>query len=108
MIREIVGGPIPRILFCLKPKAYNWAVTLYPFIFYRYHPEQSHRLHEYIHVEQIRRLGWMKFYFLWIWYYLKFGYTNNPFEVEAFKLQSELQTKNHLLTTYPQLHKPIN
>lgn len=76
------------------------AITLYPFIFYaEKEPEQVIINHEFIHVEQIRRLGWFKFYFL----YLKEYFTNRyihkmgkfsaykliSFEVEAYKRQGE-------------------
>ena len=39
--------------------------------------------HEKVHVEQIVRLGPFKFTFLYLWYNLKYGYWDNPLEVEA-------------------------
>ncbi|MBP6688068.1 MAG: DUF4157 domain-containing protein [Lacibacter sp.] len=39
--------------------------------------------HELAHVEQYRRLGIFKFLLLYTWYSMKYGYRNNPFEIEA-------------------------
>jgi hypothetical protein len=58
--------------------ALPWAVYI--------HPEHlnNERLlrHERAHVEQFRREGWM-FYVRYVWYNLRFGYRNNPYEIEA-------------------------
>jgi len=42
--------------------------------------------HELVHVAQYIRLGW-KFPLLYIYYHFKYGYWNNPFEVEARTLK---------------------
>jgi hypothetical protein len=39
--------------------------------------------HELKHVEQFKRLGFVRFLFLYGWYSLKYGYFNNPLEKEA-------------------------
>jgi hypothetical protein len=39
--------------------------------------------HEQIHINQIERLGSLKFISLYLWYNLKYGYYNNPLEIEA-------------------------
>jgi hypothetical protein len=39
--------------------------------------------HELKHVEQFKRLGFTRFLLLYAWYSLKYGYFNNPLEVEA-------------------------
>ena len=39
--------------------------------------------HEGVHWEQYRRMGAFKFYIKYIWYTLRYGYQNNPMEVEA-------------------------
>lgn len=41
--------------------------------------------HEFIHVWQYKTLGWwgIKFLLLYLYYSIKYGYTNNPFEIEA-------------------------
>jgi hypothetical protein len=59
------------------------AITLYPFIFFHGEPTNRTRSHEYIHVAQVRRIGWLKFYILYFWYNFKLGYLLNPFEIEA-------------------------
>jgi hypothetical protein len=42
-------------------------------------------LHEYTHVQQTRRYGWwgLGFIIKYIWYTIKYGYKNNPLEIEA-------------------------
>jgi len=90
----------------IRRKYNNWipqllnvgAITLYPFILfsstvagiktYRKEPEQLFK-HEYIHIEQVRKLGWLKFYFLYLVESAKNGYEENKYEVEAYTRQVE-------------------
>ena len=71
------------------------AIVLYPFIFYNskseYYKNDLEALvfHEYVHVEQIRTLGWFRFYLDYLWQSLRFGYAGNKYEVEAFQKQHE-------------------
>lgn len=39
--------------------------------------------HEQVHLDQITRLGPTRFTVLYLWYNLRYGYWNNPLEVEA-------------------------
>ncbi len=39
--------------------------------------------HELKHVEQFKRYGFVRFLLIYGWYSLKYGYFNNPLEVEA-------------------------
>ena len=39
--------------------------------------------HEQAHWEQAQRMGVMRFYATYIWYTIRYGYRNNPMEVEA-------------------------
>ena len=39
--------------------------------------------HESIHIEQMQREGAIVFTFKYLWYLLKYGYWNNPYEIEA-------------------------
>ena len=39
--------------------------------------------HEMVHVEQYRRMGNLRFIMQYIYYHFKFGYENNPLEIEA-------------------------
>jgi hypothetical protein len=47
------------------------AITLYPFIFFSMSKEDDLRLkvvhHEYVHVRQVRSIGWFKFYLSYFW-----------------------------------------
>lgn len=81
-----------REIYCKRwilPKQ-TWGITLYPFIFYNtkhWHIEDFMRRHEWIHVEQVERLGWFKFYFKYLVCHFKYGYLENPFEKEAYARQ---------------------
>ena len=39
--------------------------------------------HEQVHWAQYQRMGAVKFYAAYLWYTLRYGYTNNPLEREA-------------------------
>ena len=73
------------------------AITLYPFILFARSQSALSRedytrdlfKHEYIHVEQVRKMGWLKFYFLYLVESAKNGYRQNKYEVEAYDRQSE-------------------
>lgn len=41
------------------------------------------RLHEEAHWRQAKEMGTMKFYLLYLYYSIRYGYWNNPMEVEA-------------------------
>lgn len=51
------------------------ATTLYPFIFFAMSREEADRDrvidHEFVHVRQVRRLGWLRFYASYLWEYLR-------------------------------------
>lgn len=78
-----------------------WAegMTLYPFVLYRPSvPSRELMRHESIHVEQVRRDGWIKFYatYLWDWAkgiirYKSFGraYLGIPYEIAAYARQND-------------------
>lgn len=61
------------------------AVTLYPFIFYNGKPTADTKRHEWVHIEQVKKKGWIRFYLTYLWYNIKYGYDKNPFEKEAYK-----------------------
>ena len=93
-IRRVYNSWIPQLLKV-------GAITLYPFILYShtkpYLLNQTYLKtlfkHEYIHVEQVRRLGWFKFYFLYIIENMETGYKQNKYELEAWKRQTEPYTE---------------
>ena len=90
-IRRVYNSWIPQLLNV-------GAITLYPFILFsrtvggvktRYrNPEQLFK-HEFIHIEQVRRLGWFKFYLSYINENRKTGYKQNKYELEAWERETE-------------------
>lgn len=48
-----------------------------------YELSESHYKHEQAHIEQVKKHGRIKFIFKYLYYNIKYGYYNNPFEVEA-------------------------
>lgn len=62
------------------------AITLPPFgVYFRKPWDESSRLyqHEAVHWRQYQRMGLVRFYVIYLWYQLQYGYKNNPMEVEA-------------------------
>jgi hypothetical protein len=39
--------------------------------------------HESVHIDQIQKMGAVKFTVLYLWYNIRYGYQNNPLEIEA-------------------------
>lgn len=83
----------------LKPFKIN-AITLYPFVLYKYGAAKSYLeytiQHELVHIEQVQKVGWFKFYFSYLFQYFKSrfkGYSHNTayrtisFEASAFRMQ---------------------
>ena len=66
---------------------------LYPFVFFRYVPDDVLFRHEMEHVYQIMRDGWLVFYVRYLWWHFLYGYANNPYEIEARERASEPLTK---------------
>ena len=63
------------------------AITLYPFIFLRAGWPASTMRHELIHVWQIRKVGWFRFYLTYLWDAARVGYGRIPVELEAWQEQ---------------------
>ncbi len=76
------------------------AITLYPYILFSVDQPTAakHKIieHEMVHVRQVRKLGWLKFYFSYIYSYFKnlwkykngdLAYRNIEYEMEAFDHQ---------------------
>src|SRR5690606_5075817 len=92
-VREIFNSKLAAII-----KAD--AITLFPFIFYAEASPADHlRRHEWEHVAQIRKLGWLKFYLRYLWEYFCHrliarwshydSYANITFELEAHAVQGD-------------------
>lgn len=67
-------------------------MVLYPFVLFKRSKEDvSDRLfrHELQHVYQVRREGWLKFYLTYLWYQVRYGYSKNPYEVEATSFEND-------------------
>ena len=52
-----------------------------------YTPTTQMRLHEEQHIKQIEKEGSWKFVFKYLFYLLKYGYINNPYEIEAREVE---------------------
>jgi hypothetical protein len=60
------------------------AVTLWDHVFTRLDGLDDAVLrHEAIHVQQWKRHGLVRFALLYLWFHFRYGYRDNPFEVEA-------------------------
>jgi len=96
-IRERYNSWIPRMLGAE-------AITLYPFVFYTHgklnetKSGSQIRRHEWIHVDQIRAVGFLRFYISYFTYYLAGriqgmdhaeSYWLIPYEIEAREKQKE-------------------
>lgn len=82
-----------KLFFNCKWLFWTDGLVIYPFIFFRQlAPSKKLILHELVHIEQIKKNGWIKFYFKYFLDYLKNrslgmnhynAYFNIPFEIEA-------------------------
>lgn len=63
-------------------------MVVFPWVLFRDRPEDvldSTIRHEMFHVHQILRDGWWKFHINYLGFQLRYGYWNNPYEIEARK-----------------------
>ena len=74
----------------LLPKTVE-AITIYPYIFYNCVEKPSKKTmtrlkkHEMVHVAQVERVGWIRFYTVYIYHKLKgTPFKEIPFEKEAY------------------------
>lgn len=70
-------------------RIFPWAtaITLGHTVLFKY-PEEHYVgrntiAHELVHVAQIEREGLLKFYAKYLWYNIRYGYKDNPYEIEA-------------------------
>ena len=59
-------------------------ITLFPFILTVSPDNKRHMNHERIHIRQQVEMLVIPFYLLYIFWHITRGYKNNPFEIEAF------------------------
>ncbi len=64
-------------------------ITIYPFVFVLDKDDKELIRHEMVHVKQVQREGWFKFYTKYIYFNFKYGYENNPYEIEAINKQEK-------------------
>jgi len=99
MVRSVI---IPRIHYnsilakLLLPKKYT-AFTIMRHIYIKCSEQsmteiQRLRLlaHEECHIAQYVKYGFLGFLFRYLWYSIKYGYNNNPLEVEARKAEDRV------------------
>lgn len=72
-----------RAKWWTPPFGRNLAVTLYPWIFLRAGWTATTCRHELVHVAQIRRAGWLRFYASWLFEWVMWGYEDISWEIEA-------------------------
>ena len=78
--------PAPKLLAWWLRKIGMSAITLPPLGIYAVQEclnDERLARHEGKHWEQYQRMGLFKFYGLYLWYSLRYGYRNNPMEIEA-------------------------
>lgn len=76
------------------------AITLYPYIFVKrkYIKLFTKKAlnHELIHEAQVKELGLIRFYIMYLWFFVKGGYKRtNPFELEAYAHDDDLDYLKH-------------
>ncbi len=81
----------PKVIYSsrLVRKGYG-AWVLYPFMFFRAARENVADVlfrHELEHIYQVRRDGWWVFYVKYLYYLARYGYLDNPYELEAHARQ---------------------
>ncbi len=69
--------------------------VLYPYVLFRDAqddvPDWLFR-HELEHVYQVQKEGWFKFHLKYLYYLVRYGYKNNPYEIKACKVQTKKLT----------------
>ena len=82
----MIVKPAKGIIAWLLRASDKYAVTLPPFGVYIL-PEHMNTpwliRHERCHWMQAQRMGVVKFYVVYVWLWLRFGYANHPMEKEA-------------------------
>lgn len=56
------------------------------FVSSRGYDDQRLLAHEQVHIDQYNREGFIRYIIKYIWFCIRYGYTNNLFEVEAREL----------------------
>ena len=86
----IRSAPAP-IRWWLKLTGFS-GITLPPFAIYVLAEQMGNqrlRRHEEAHWEQYKRMGAVKFYAAYLWFTIRYGYWNNPLEVQAREAEND-------------------
>ena len=80
---KIASGPWRWLLdgFGLAAITMPWR-TIY--VLRRHARHQGLLRHEQVHIEQIERDGPIRFSIKYLWWLIKYGYRDNPYEIEAY------------------------
>jgi len=77
---------LPPYIITVKSFFFNKktrGMAVYPFIFTKTPNDKIHIAHEKVHLKQQLKGLFIIFYLRYAYYHLRYGYHNNPFEVEA-------------------------
>ena len=66
------------------PWGHTVGIALYPLIFIREPYRLTTLRHELIHCWQVQRVGWLRFYVVWLWQRVTRGYRSIEVEEEAY------------------------
>ena len=84
------------IKWYMKLLKYDGLTTYWDTIYFKDREAlQNNRImrHELCHIEQMKRDGKLKHFFTYNYYWIKYGYKNNPYEVEARKAEGIFRTR---------------
>ena len=75
--------PAPFLIAWLLTKLGKQAITLPPWGMYCLPGCEYLLPHEQVHWQQYERMGALKYYIVYLWYQVRYGYEKNPMEIEA-------------------------
>ena len=83
---EVKHRLMPKFICLFWPKRFIAITLTSKLVCYREEKWKNHegcRAHEAVHCKQIRENGWLKFMATYIWYSIRHGYHDNPYEIQA-------------------------
>lgn len=85
MLVRIVTTPPFLVRWYMDFFEYDGLATVWNTIYFRNEKVKTHGLlaHEKKHIEQMKREGKVKYLIKYHYYWIKSGYWNNPYEIEA-------------------------
>jgi len=75
--------PAPWFIAWMLKRLGKAAITLPPWGIYALPGHEYLASHEQVHWQQYERMGFWRYYLTYLWYQIRYGYENNPMEVEA-------------------------